>query len=319
MKKKIKQFLRPVWRSSIVQKIRGCFFGISEKLLGYPRLKTDFKKRTGYKLDLKNPKSFNQKICWKKVYDRNPLLPVVADKYRVRDYLRDFLGVKEAGKILIPLLYVTNNPETIPFDDLLEEYIIKANHGSGTNIIVEKDKPIDKNQIITQCKEWLVQPYGLFKQEWAYQQIDRKIVVEKLLRDKNGEIPKDYKFHMIHGECVMIQVNQGHFWDKKNRRLTLFTKDWTKHKVFWEYPSAESVDCPKNLNSMLLLAEELSIPFDYVRIDLYSLEDGRIFFGEFTNYPTSGNAVVKPVSFDFDIGSKWKINSKYWGNEERHK
>jgi len=311
MRDMIKQVRQSLWESPPSYKIMGELFNTWERLTGYQTLKKNFKERTGYELDLNKPQSFNQKICWKKIYDRNPLLPIVADKYRVRDYLRKVLGTDEAEKVLIPLLYVTNNPETIPFDLLPEEYVIKANHSSGANIIVEKDEQINRKQIVAQCKKWLNQPYGLFKHEWAYENINRKIVIEQLLRDENGDLPKDYKFHMVNGKCLMIQVNQGRFSDKKGRRLTLFSKDWSKYNVFWEYPPADDVEYPNNLDSMCLLAEKLSMPFDYIRVDLYSIGK-RIYFGEFTNYPTSGQAFVKPVSFDFELGSKWQLNPDYW-------
>jgi len=316
MKDSIKQIIRPLWHSPM--SVKGYLFDSLEKTLGYPLLKRQFKKRTGYDLDLDNPQSFNQKINWKKIHDRNPLLPIVADKYRVRDYLRNVLGVEEAEKILIPLLYVTDNPETIPFDDLPDEYIIKANHGSGTNIIVERDKPIDRRQIIAQCKGWLNQSYGQVKHEWAYQNFDRKILIEQLLRDENGGIPRDYKFHMLNTECRMVQVNQGNFADKNARSLTLFDKQWSRYDVFWEYPPADPADqvtAPSNLDSMYLLAERLSQPFDYIRVDLYSI-NGKIFFGELTNYPTSGMAFVRPMTFDFDLGSKWNLIPRYWKTDE---
>ena len=156
MKSVTEQFFRPLWRSPI--SVKGYLFDSLEKALGYPLLKRQFKKRTGYDLDLDNPQSFNQKINWKKIHDRNPLLPIVADKYRMRDYLRNALGTEKAEKILILLLYVTDNPETTPLDDLPEEYIIKANHNSGANIIVEKGKSIDRQQIIDPCERWLGQP-----------------------------------------------------------------------------------------------------------------------------------------------------------------
>jgi len=313
---KIRQYVRSFWQSSAALRFQEYLFEIREKITGYPRLKWDFQIKTGYELDLDNPASFNQKVSWKKVYDRNPLLPVVADKYQVRDYLRRVLGTEEAEEILIPLLYVTNKPETIPFDDLPEEYIIKANHGSRTNIIVEKERPITRQHIIAQCRIWLKTPYAPFKHEWAYQKIKRKIVIEKLLRDENGKIPVDYKFHMANGKCLMIQVNQGNFSDPKNRTLTLFTKDWSKIDVFWHHPPADSVERPENLDTMIQLAETLSRPFDYVRIDLYSIKN-KIYFGEFTNYPTSGRAIVKPLSFDFEIGAKWQLTPKYWKRREQ--
>ncbi len=285
-------------------------FWLYNKLTLYNLEKIRFYKNLGYKLNLKNPKSFNEKIVWKKIYDRNPLLPTTADKYKVRDYFKEMLGKEKAKEILIPLLYVTDKPETIPFEKLPSNFIIKANHGSGTNIVVRNGN-YNKEEIIKTCKRWLKTPYGLEKNEWAYQKIKRKIVIEKLLKDEEGELPKDYKFHVFHGKCEMIQVNQGYFADKNNRTLTLYTPEWRKISVFWEFKSANSITKPSNLNKMIALAEKLSISFDYVRIDLYSINN-RIFFGEFTHYPTSGIPKIDTPSFDFEIGKHWKIIPKYW-------
>ena len=109
-----------------------------EKSMSYPFLKYSFKKRTGYKLNLNDPRSFNEKICWKKVYDRNPLLPIIADKYKVRDYLTSVLGTEKAKEILIPLIHVTKDPNTIPFESIPDEYIIKTT--KRMNCYVLKDK-----------------------------------------------------------------------------------------------------------------------------------------------------------------------------------
>lgn len=306
---KLKQFFRPLWASRASYALQGLVFDHFEKISNYSQQKRSFLKRTGYALDLQNPKSFNQKVCWRKIYDRNPLLPILADKYRVRDYLKNTLGQDRADKILIPLLYVTDIPETIPFDELSGEYIIKANHGSGTNIIVSSDEKPDRRKIISACKEWLRHPYGFKKHEWAYRDIPRKIIVERLMRDETGNLPADYKFHMFHGKCEMVQINQGHFADKDNRTLSLYDQDWKKFDVFWEFKSADHVIKPDNFDAMLELAKELSEPFDYVRIDLYSIRD-QIYFGEFTFYPTSGQASVKPKEFDFSIGEKWTIEQR---------
>ncbi len=310
MRRMIKEI--KILKKSFLRKKEELVFGFKEKITGYENEKKRFKEKTGYELDLKNPQSFNQKIVWKKIYDRNPLLPIVADKYQVREYLKNVLGEKEANKILIPLLYVTDKPETIPFDYLPREFVIKANHGSGSNIIVEDKDKIDREEVIAKCNKWLRNQYGFFKHEWAYQKIKRKIVIEELLRDEKGELPKDYKFHIFHGKCAMVQVNQGHFNDKKNRTLTLYKPDWSKINVFWVFESADYIERPQNLNQLKILAEKLSEPFDYVRVDLYSLNGNEIYFGEFTNYPTSGSAKVVPQSFDFDLGKHWKLEKNYW-------
>jgi hypothetical protein len=299
-----------LWMASISHRMRVFGFNIKERLTGYPQLKKDFKEKTGYELDLRDPKSFNQKVNWKKIHDRNPVLPIVADKYRVREYLRYTLGIEEAEKILVPLLYVTDNPETIPFDDLPEEYIIKANHGSGTNIIVERGKPIDRQQIIAQCNEWLNKPYALYKHEWAYQSIKRKIIIEKLLRDEDGHIPKDYKFHIMNGKCQLIVVFSGRFIDVN---ISYYDRAWNFLDIGFGSPPKRGsfVQRPDNLDDMIKLAEFLGSPFDYIRVDLYSI-NGRIYFGELTNYPLSGLLVFDPRSFDFELGSKWQITPKYW-------
>ena len=106
------------------------------------------------------------------------------------------LGEEKAKEILIPLSYVTNQPETIPFERLPSAFIVKPNHTSGRNIIVENGH-FNKKEIIKTCQRWLKIPYGLEKLEWAYQPIKRKIIIEKLLHEDDGKIPKDFKFYIF--------------------------------------------------------------------------------------------------------------------------
>jgi hypothetical protein len=281
------------------------FFFCLNKASDFYFEKRRFRKKTGYSLHLENPRSFNEKIIWKKVHDRNPLLPKTADKFRVRSYVKELLGEEEGEKILIPLLYVTDNSDSIPFDTLPKDFVIKANHGNGWNIIV-RDGKYDKKEILKKCKIWVKVPYGLEKMEWGYKDIKRKIMVEKLLTDRDGKQPADYKFHIFHNKCKMIQINQGNPTNKKERTLTLYTPYWKKIDVFWEYKPEKYVPRPENLDDMILLAEKISEPFDYVRVDLYSI-NGKIYLGELTHYPTSGMALVKPLDFDFEVGKYWKL------------
>ena len=302
-------------------------FNLVERLTGYKKEKQRFFRSLGYYPNLKSPQSFNEKVIWKKIYDRNPLLPIISDKYNVREYVKEVLGEKEAEKILIPLLYVTDKPENIPFDTLPEEYIVKPNHASGMSILaenIEKQKRytiIDshkttilsgctqtRNDIIKVCKKWLSTPYGFHQLEWAYQKIKRKIVIEKLLRDSSGKIPDDYKFLMFHGKCHLITVWYDRFTDLNK---ALYTPEWESINVRASTRQADYKKKPENLKSMIDLAELLGKPFDFIRVDLY-LVDSRIYFGELTNYPSSGAIPFNPVSFDFELGSKWKVVPKYW-------
>ena len=204
----------------------GCIlYNLTDRLTCYKLEKRHFFKRLGYYPDLKNPQSFNEKMVWKKIHDRNPLLPIISDKYRVRDYLEEILGEKEAQKILIPLLYVTDKPESIPFNDLAGEYVIKPNHSSGKIILAENvkgqkrytivdfekttvlyDSKKSRNEIIQVSKNWISTRFGYHNNEWAYQKIKRKITIEKLLRNSSGEIPADFKFALFNGKCSSLSV-----------------------------------------------------------------------------------------------------------------
>ena len=321
LKKNIKKLLRPICNLYIGYLV----FDFIERIFGYKRERQNVCKKIGYLPDIKNPRSFNEKILWKKFYDRNPLLPVVADKYRVRDYLRKVLGQKAAEKIMVPLFYVTDKPETIPLDTLKKEYVIKPNHASGMMILAEdikgqkrytfiKEEKIDnvifdcknaRDEIVKTCKDWLSYPFGFFHHEWAYQKIkDRKIIIEKLLRNTNGKTPNDYKFFLFNGKYHFLLIEYDRYFEI-NR--VLYAADWKLLKSY----HGEREKKPENFKSMVNLAEELGKPFDCIRIDLY-LVDGKIYFGEMTHYSASARSNFNPKSFDFKLGSKWKIVPNYW-------
>ena len=239
------------------------------KALDYKLEKIKFYKKLGYRLNLKDPKTFNEKIFWKKRYDRNPLLPITADKYRVRSYIRQVLGKEKAKEILITLLFVTDKPVEIPFANLPPSFIVKPNHGSGLYIIIKNGK-YNKDNIIKICQRWLRTPYGIDKMEWAYQNIKRKIVIERLLQETDGSIPKDFKFHIFHGKCKLIAVicdrmsnnSYGKFFDETWNELMLSNTNNNKSIV---------IKKPKNYEMMLDYAEKLAEPFDYVRADFIIL------------------------------------------------
>jgi hypothetical protein len=319
----IKKLLKPLYYSYPGYMV----YDFINRLTVYKRERQRICKAIGYYPNLKNPQSFNEKILWKKVYDRNPILPVSADKYMVRQYLKEVLGKKEAEKILVPLSYVTNKPETIPFDNLSEEYVIKPNHASGMIILAEdiegerRYSVIDgqkttilsncaqaRDEIINVCKSWLSMAYSFHFHEWAYQRIKRRILIEKLLRGNNGKIPEEYKFRVFHGKCHYITVWYDRFIDL---RRGLYTPEWEQIDVKTSTRQADYKKKPENLKYMIELSELLGKPFDFVRVDLFSVNN-QTYFGELTNYPASGSIPFKPVSFDFELGSKWKIIPNYW-------
>jgi hypothetical protein len=257
-----------------------------------------YKEVLGYEPDLENPVTFNEKIQYKKLNDRDPLLPLTADKYRVRDYIKEKIG--EADDYLIPLLYVTDKPKTIPFNDLPKPYILKANHGCGWNIIVRDE--FDKDKIIHRLSKWVKAKFGQEHFEWLYSQIKPLIVAEKLITDDRGNLPNDVRFFMFGGKCRIIMVTTDRFKDKK---FTFYSPKWNKLKLKRAGFDTDRVSKPKQLDKMIEFAEVLSEPFDMVRIDFLVSGDD-FYFSEITHYPTSGLAKFEPESYDGKLGGYWK-------------
>ena len=136
-------------------------FNILYKISPKLELKLLFRIKQGYKLNLKNPKTFNEKLQWIKLYDKNPLMPKCVDKYTVRKYISEAIG----DKYLIPLLAVYDNPDEIEYDKLPDRFVIKLNTGSGYNIIVKNKEELDRNKANRQLKKWLNEDYAKMKKE----------------------------------------------------------------------------------------------------------------------------------------------------------
>ena len=275
---------------------------MGESLTGYRHEKKRFKNSLGYELNLENPSSFSEKVAWKKIYDRDPLLRVTADKLLVRKYIAEILGEKQANEILIPMLAQARTIDKINFDDLSGDYIIKTNHDSGGNLIIREGQKV-RREDKSRLKKLSKLPYGTFKHEWAYQGIKPSFIVERLMLDEAGGIPKDFKFYVFHGKCHLVHVDFDRF---TNHTRSLYTPEWKYLKIMLKFPQGPDIPRPQNFEKMLQLAEKLGQDFGFVRVDLYSIGD-RIYFGELTHYPGSGLELFTPLEFDFELGGHWHL------------
>ena len=271
------------------------------------RQRKKFRKCHGLDFDLENPRSYSEKIIWRKVFDRNPLFPLLADKYRSREYVVEKIGRQRGEKILIPLLFVTDRPEEIPFSDLPEQYIVKPNHGSGWSIIVDIDHPAHPGEIVSTCRKWLRKTYGKSRMEWAYSDIKPLIMIEMLLKDSKGKIPTDWKFEIFNGRVETVYLLFDRFG---NPSEAICDRDFNRLWVCAYQKDAPDVERPEGFEEMVNIVEKLASDIDFLRVDLYNL-DGRILFGEFTLYPASGLYRYEPVSFDFNLGEKWVLDRSH--------
>jgi hypothetical protein len=238
-----------------------------------------------------------------KLNDHDPLYTLCSDKYRMREYVAERVG----GQHLVPLLGVYDDARKIDFDALPSNFIIKANHGSGWNMIV-RDTPtaLDRRAMVSRGNKWLAKNYYVNHREWQYKNIPPLLVIEELLLDAEGCLPADFKTHCFdHGRGdLVIGVDRDRLTDCKRDH---YDEQWNKLDVTYKYPQTEQgFSRPAVLAEMVALAKRLAEPFPYVRVDMYVLNDA-IYVGELTLTPGSGLDRLLPRSVDLDWGGRFNV------------
>lgn len=86
-------------------------------------------------MDFSNPQTFNEKLQWLKIYNRNPEYTTMVDKYESKKYISEKIG----AEYIIPTLGVWNSFDEIDFDALPDQFVLKCTHDSG-GLVVCRDK-----------------------------------------------------------------------------------------------------------------------------------------------------------------------------------
>jgi len=256
-----------------------------------------FFRKTNKALNLNNPKTFSEKIQWLKLYDSTPIKARLADKYLVRDYVREKIG----EEYLITLLGAWDRFEEIDFGLLPDKFVLKANHGSAYNLIVSDKSLLNIEEAGKNIKQWLVENYA-FKNglELHYKDIAPKIIAEEYIENNNDEI-YDYKVFCFDGQAKYIQYLIGRSLDL---RMAFYDREWNLMPFISNYARIEQeIGKPNNLEQMLTLAEKLAQGFAYVRVDFYRLNNGELKFGELTFTPASGIFQWDPPEYDEILGN----------------
>ncbi len=258
-----------------------------------------FKKRLGYKMDWKNPKTFNQKLQWMKLYDKNPLYSVCADKIAVRDFVAAAIG----DKYLIPCLGVYDRAEDIDYDSLPERFVLKCNHGARLNVICCDKNKLDIPAANASLNKWLKTRFWHQKREYHYKAIKPRILCEQYMEDEETEGLNDYKVFMIAGNPYMIQVDLDRFGE---HRRNVYDAEWNLLDVNISFPNGQDVPRPAVLDEMLSCAGKLADGFAEVRVDFYVI-NGKLYFGEMTFFSGAGFSKYEPREFEFEMGKKLKL------------
>ena len=286
-----------IWHSKYVQ------FFVPDKLY----LSLYFRKRFGYNMNWKEPKTFNEKIQWLKLYSDTTQWTYLSDKIQVREYIKE----KGLEDILIPIYGIWKNPNDIQFDVLPDSYVLKSNHGSGTVIVVKNNRNLDKKTAVFKMKNWLKMKYGAFSAELHYLGITPLIYAEAFLND-DVELSSsviDYKIFCQNGvpSCIWVCRNRT----PESVDVSTYDVSWKLHPEWAgdssHYHKSEiSMAKPKNFERMLDIAKILSEDFPQVRVDLYNI-GGKIYFGELTFTSCSGTMDIFSKDYLIEMGNKVKL------------
>ena len=268
-------------------------------------VKRTFKKRHGHTLNLKNPQTLNEKLCWMILYDRKREYNFFADKYLARDYFSREFG----EEYVIPLLYETKRAKDIRPENISEyPCIVKANHSSAQWQIIRDPKDVDWKKLRSDCRYWLTTNWYNHGKEYQYKYIERRIIVEKLLQTKDGKIPNDYKLHFINGKIAFIYVSVDR--EGGNYRC-IYDKDWNKLPFVWveswkyrEGMNSADVERPATLEKMIEMGTKIAQRFPrYIRVDYYDV-DGKLYFGEITFHHGGAQDQFFPKEYDLFYGKQ---------------
>ncbi len=249
------------------------------------------------KLNLRNPRGFNEKLQWLKLYYRDPDYEMLVDKLAAKDYVsQHYPDLK-----VIPTIGVWERPEDIDFDTLPNQFVIKCTHDTGSTIICKDRNHFDAETARIRLRHALKRNMYYPGREWVYKNIQPKIIAESFLTDDNSNELMDYKFMCFDGKVRCSFVCSDRF-SHEGLHVTFFDKDWNVMPFTRHYPmKKEGVPKPVCYGQMVVLAERMSKGMPFVRIDFYEINH-TVYFGEYTFFPGSGLEEFDPEEWDTTIG-----------------
>lgn len=251
--------------------------------------------------NLINPITFNDKLQWMKLNDRNPLYTRLVDKAEAKEYVSEKLGNLDH---IIPTLAVWNKFEDIDFSVLPNQFVLKTTHDSGGVVIIKDKKNFNIDGARKKIEKSLNHSFFLEHREWPYLNVKPRIIAETYMEDPESKDLKDYKFFCFNGKVKMLFVATDRPVDT---RFDFFDREFKHLPFFQGHPqSSKPISKPQNYEEMIRIAECLAKDFHQVRIDLYNI-DGQIYFGEMTFFHFSGNVPFYPSEWDKKIGDWWHL------------
>ena len=259
-------------------------------------LRRKFIAKLGYPLNLREPTTFNEKLQWLKLHDRNPIYTEMVDKYQAKKYYA-FIGEQH----IIPTLGIWERFDEIDFDRLPNQFVLKCTHDSGGVVLVRDKRTFDRSEAREKLERHLKREYYWIGREWPYKDVRPRILAEPLLQPADGRELVEYKILCSYGEPKLTMVCKGKAHSDM-RTISVYDMDFNMIPVDTTYPRAKTPEPkPAQFEEMLRISRQLSQDLPFLRADMY-LCDGQVFLGELTLYHSSGFCRFDPPYYDTLFG-----------------
>ena len=274
-------------------------------------LKLKYRIIFGKRLDLNNPKTFNEKLQWLKLYDRKDLYTKLVDKYEVKKYVANIIG----SECIIPTIGVYDNFDEIDFNCLPNQFVIKCTHDSGGLVIVKDKNKLDIKSARRKINKSLKKNFYYLGREWPYKNVKPRIIIEKYMEDSNLDDLRDYKFFCFHGVPKFMFVATDRQIGKT--KFNFYDLNFKLLPFVQGHPNdMRKIEKPVSFNKMVEYAKKLSQDIPHVRVDFYEIGE-KVYFGEMTFYHYSGFTSINPEEWDEKLGSYIILPKKNSKDDER--
>ena len=273
--------------------------GVSRAIPDRAYLRLKYRAAFGKKLNLKDPKTYNEKLQWLKLYDRKPEYIAMVDKYEVKKYVAEIIG----EEYIIPTLGVWDRVEDIDFDSLPNQFVLKCTHDSGGLVICKDKKTLDRRCAKKKINSCLKRNFYHLNREWVYKDVVPQIIAEQYMEDSQTKELRDYKFFCFNGEPKALFVATDRQTPGEEVKFDFFDMDYNHINVKNGHENAKTLpEKPRQFDLMKELAKKLSTDIPHVRVDFYEV-DGKVYFGEMTFFHFSGMVPFDPEDWDYTFGS----------------
>lgn len=298
MRKQIIRYLRDADYRFYKNAVRGAHRSVPDE----EYLRRVFKGKMGYPLNLDDPQTFNEKLQWLKLYDRQPEHTMMVDKYAVKKYVAQILG----EELIIPTIGVWESVEDIDFAALPNSFVIKCTHDSHGLVVCKDKSRLDVAAAKKKLRKAMRRNYYPLFREWPYRDVKPRIIAEAYMEDSQTRDLRDYKFFCFNGvvRCYKVDFDRfiehhANYYDPDGNILDF-------GEVVCPPQFDREILLPENIRTMIQYAETLARGQTFVRVDFYDV-DGRIYFGEITFFPAAGLGRITPPEWDAKLGAMMKL------------